>query len=244
MEMQLDLNKLLTQRKNRAWTQAHLAEVCGLSLRTIQRVEKSGSASHDTIQALAAIFEISVEDLIYKESEIKQNSIENVKQHLFDKLISRLGLFLIMIVPAIWFFTFVTGTNLTLDVTNFTNDPSFFHTERVLYETQVRTYTPKKQSNAVKGGKRTVTSNSTIILLFSNSNITYYTYLPAVIFFCISIGVFANRRKWVQNCLIISSVVFIVTSSKLSLFVFPPFLLLFYLLMRLAHNNHWKISHS
>ena len=61
MEMKVDLDKLLMLRKNKAWTQSHLAEVCGLSLRTIQRIEKSGTASHDSIQAFASIFEVSVD---------------------------------------------------------------------------------------------------------------------------------------------------------------------------------------
>ena len=67
--MIINLNKLILEKNKRAWTQGHLAEVCGLSLRTIQRIEKTGVASHDTIKALASVFEISIEELIYLESD-------------------------------------------------------------------------------------------------------------------------------------------------------------------------------
>ena len=43
--MQLSVEKLKQLRDLRAWTQSHLAEVSGLSLITIQRIEKTGVAS-------------------------------------------------------------------------------------------------------------------------------------------------------------------------------------------------------
>jgi transcriptional regulator with XRE-family HTH domain len=50
-------------REKRGWSQAQLAQVSGLSERTIQRTEKDGSASLDTLQAFAAAFDISVDQL-------------------------------------------------------------------------------------------------------------------------------------------------------------------------------------
>lgn len=50
-------------REQRAWSQEHLTEVSGLSLRTIQRVEADGNASHETRLALAAAFDCSLADL-------------------------------------------------------------------------------------------------------------------------------------------------------------------------------------
>jgi transcriptional regulator with XRE-family HTH domain len=63
MDMQLDSTRIRTERERRAWSQEHLAEVSGLSLRTIQRVETSGSASFETTRALAAVFELDASDL-------------------------------------------------------------------------------------------------------------------------------------------------------------------------------------
>jgi len=235
MEMKLNLDLLLKSRKNKAWTQAHLAEVCGLSLRTIQRIEKSGSASHDSIQALASAFNVSTEALIFKEGDHIQKQIVVVKQHFIDTFITRLGFVLMIIVPIISILTSVTGTNLKMSIPDdFTHDPSFFHTRS-------HEFTPPP--NAIKG-TRTVSSSSSASLLFAHTDITYFTYLSAVILFCISIGVFGNRKRWVRNCLIASSVVFIITSSKVSFFVFLPCMVLFYIMNKLALKNNWHLSES
>jgi transcriptional regulator with XRE-family HTH domain len=61
MELKKDL--LIAEREARAWSQSHLAEVTGLSLRTIQRIEKSGSASLESVKSLASVFEVSIDKL-------------------------------------------------------------------------------------------------------------------------------------------------------------------------------------
>jgi DNA-binding XRE family transcriptional regulator len=53
MEMDLDKEILKSQRDRRAWSQTQLAEVSGLSLRTIQRIEKTGVASQESTKSLA-----------------------------------------------------------------------------------------------------------------------------------------------------------------------------------------------
>lgn len=50
-------------REALGWTQEHLAEAAGLSGRTIQRAERDGELGAETMQALAAVFEVSVADL-------------------------------------------------------------------------------------------------------------------------------------------------------------------------------------
>lgn len=50
-------------RKERAWSQDHLAGASNLSLRTIQRVENGKGASPETLQALAAAFEVGTNTL-------------------------------------------------------------------------------------------------------------------------------------------------------------------------------------
>ena len=101
MEMIINLNKLITEKNKRAWTQGHLAEVCGLSLRTIQRIEKTGVASHETIKALASVFEISIEDLIYHEAiNAKINDTSNSyinNKSFFEKYLARLGFILMLV---------------------------------------------------------------------------------------------------------------------------------------------------
>jgi transcriptional regulator with XRE-family HTH domain len=60
MDMQIHAAKVRTERERRAWSQEHLAEVAGLSLRTIQRVENTGVASYESARALAAVFQTEV----------------------------------------------------------------------------------------------------------------------------------------------------------------------------------------
>lgn len=46
------------ERQQRGWTQQHLADAAGCSLRTIQRIEKQGVASNESVSALCAVFEL------------------------------------------------------------------------------------------------------------------------------------------------------------------------------------------
>ena len=68
MDMKVDSQKLIQLRNARAWSQQHLADVSGLSLRTIQRIEKTQSASHDSIGALASVFETTPDALLMGET--------------------------------------------------------------------------------------------------------------------------------------------------------------------------------
>lgn len=45
-------------RLQRGWTQEHLAELTGLSVRSIQRLERGQAGSLETLNALAAVFEV------------------------------------------------------------------------------------------------------------------------------------------------------------------------------------------
>jgi transcriptional regulator with XRE-family HTH domain len=62
MDMKVDSSYLKAQREQRAWSQEHLAEVTGLGLRTIQRIETTGMASYESARYLAAVFGVDVAD--------------------------------------------------------------------------------------------------------------------------------------------------------------------------------------
>jgi transcriptional regulator with XRE-family HTH domain len=62
-DMQLNYNKIQQLRVQKCWSQEELASASDLSVRTIQRVEKSGNASLETTKALASVFETSPADL-------------------------------------------------------------------------------------------------------------------------------------------------------------------------------------
>jgi transcriptional regulator with XRE-family HTH domain len=67
MKINSNLVKKLRIAKN--WSQEQLSEACGLSLRTIQRLENGGSASLESIRVLAAVFEIDSHELTLNEKE-------------------------------------------------------------------------------------------------------------------------------------------------------------------------------
>jgi len=80
VEMRLDGELVRLERQRRAWSQEHLAEVTGLALRTIQRIEKTGSASYESVQSLASVFSLKIENLAVTQAEhrnprLPQNSI-------------------------------------------------------------------------------------------------------------------------------------------------------------------------
>ncbi len=50
-------------RLQRSWSQEQLAEFSGLSIRTIQRIERGKSANLESYKSIAAVFEVDVKDL-------------------------------------------------------------------------------------------------------------------------------------------------------------------------------------
>ncbi|WDT87958.1 helix-turn-helix domain-containing protein [Alteromonas sp. 009811495] len=58
-EVKLNTKKILTLRTSNCWSQEELASASGLSVRTIQRVEKSGVASLETTKALSSVFGVT-----------------------------------------------------------------------------------------------------------------------------------------------------------------------------------------
>ncbi len=62
-EMKLDKAKILKLRNVNCWSQEELASLSGLSVRTIQRVEKTGISSLETAKALSSVFEVAPDHL-------------------------------------------------------------------------------------------------------------------------------------------------------------------------------------
>lgn len=63
MALKADSKKIKRWREERQWSQEHLAELAGVGLRTVQRVEKGEGASRETLMALAAAFNVDVSAL-------------------------------------------------------------------------------------------------------------------------------------------------------------------------------------
>ncbi len=64
MDMKINKEVLRRERELRAWTQSHLAEVADLSMRTVQRIERSGDASMESASALAVALNLELAALM------------------------------------------------------------------------------------------------------------------------------------------------------------------------------------
>jgi transcriptional regulator with XRE-family HTH domain len=65
--------KIRALRIQRGWTQEQLAEIAGLSARTIQRAETAGCAAFETLRAVAVAFEADFDQLLVSETpEVNQ----------------------------------------------------------------------------------------------------------------------------------------------------------------------------
>jgi len=64
--MHIDSTRLRELRSARQWSQEQLAELSGLNLRTIQRLEAGAKISTESLRALAAVFEVPAETLLVR----------------------------------------------------------------------------------------------------------------------------------------------------------------------------------
>ncbi len=60
MTFRTDTDKIRRWREERHWSQEHLAELAGIGLRTLQRIETGQQASDETLKALASAFQVDV----------------------------------------------------------------------------------------------------------------------------------------------------------------------------------------
>jgi len=72
--MKINAELVLKLRKQNSWTQEELAIASGLNLKTVQRIENKASASLQSKKALASVFNIDIQDLDYKELQMKSCS--------------------------------------------------------------------------------------------------------------------------------------------------------------------------
>ncbi len=63
MDMKINPELIKSERRRRAWTQQHLARAAGLGIRTIQRIERTGTAAPESVKALAAVLDLSITTL-------------------------------------------------------------------------------------------------------------------------------------------------------------------------------------
>jgi transcriptional regulator with XRE-family HTH domain len=101
-----ELKKL---RLSKSWSQQQLADISGLSLRTIQRIEKDGNCSHESLLTLASIFELDIEEFTEKINENNSKIIDFFNKYILFNFLSGVAprsialLSFVFIFPAIYF---------------------------------------------------------------------------------------------------------------------------------------------
>ena len=79
----INLRDIKKMRLDRHWSQEQLADMSGLSIRTIQRIENGENAGLETLKSLASVFETNITDSDKKEEleQIKKEEtyIQNLK---------------------------------------------------------------------------------------------------------------------------------------------------------------------
>lgn len=99
-------------RKDRGWSQEKLAAISGVSERTIQRIEKSGSCSLETKLALANAFDISPAELSQSVADESKDDAEYITHWS-----GAIGLFIMgLIMSAV---ILLTGTNGQWELASF-----------------------------------------------------------------------------------------------------------------------------
>ncbi|MFC3912489.1 2TM domain-containing protein [Pseudaeromonas sharmana] len=67
-------------RLQRGWSQEQLATLTGLSIRTIQRIERGQNPGLDSLMALAAVFEVPVSELQPRQESTMQQPISPLEE--------------------------------------------------------------------------------------------------------------------------------------------------------------------
>jgi len=105
MAFKADAAKIKRWREERQWSQEHLAELSGLGLRTVQRIENGEGASRDSLMALASAFNVEVMALaidVEAEAEaLVQKRMVKIRSRL------RLSFFIHLVVFVLGMFVFL-----------------------------------------------------------------------------------------------------------------------------------------
>jgi transcriptional regulator with XRE-family HTH domain len=78
--MHINSNRLRELRTARQWSQEQLAQLSGLNLRTIQRLESGAKISTESLRALAAVFEVPADSLLAGEPGPSQPALNAMRE--------------------------------------------------------------------------------------------------------------------------------------------------------------------
>ncbi len=77
----MNVRKLRLQRN---WSQEQLAQVSGLSIRTIQRIERGQTPGLESVKSLAAVFDVHVESLLMENDMTQDDQIDKTEQQAME----------------------------------------------------------------------------------------------------------------------------------------------------------------
>ena len=78
--MYINSARLRELRTARQWTQEQLADLSGLNLRTIQRLESGAKISSESLRALAAVLEVPAESLLVVDPSPSQPALKAMRE--------------------------------------------------------------------------------------------------------------------------------------------------------------------
>ncbi|WP_397572913.1 DUF805 domain-containing protein [Silanimonas sp.] len=103
--MHIDSTRLRELRTAKRWSQEQLAELSGLNLRTIQRLETGAKVSTESLRALAAVFEVPAETLLVRDPRYRPNApSQAVLDAMLEGVVRGLDFTGISPRPAFWWF--------------------------------------------------------------------------------------------------------------------------------------------
>jgi transcriptional regulator with XRE-family HTH domain len=82
--MKIDSHKVKSLRLSKNWSQEQLSERCGLSLRTIQRIENGNNVSLESLKVLAMAFGIDPSELMIQEKQNPTTPVEVIKKSFME----------------------------------------------------------------------------------------------------------------------------------------------------------------
>ncbi len=145
MEMIINAEKVIAERKIRAWSQQHLADASAVSLRTIQRVENNGSGSLETIKALASCFELDVNMLFEPKIEVI-NKKPKSKAKTKPKIVAFCSLILALLSSILFIVPTSMASNITINAGSIKTNTNEGYS---IYSKNVVIFLPKSMPNKV-----------------------------------------------------------------------------------------------
>lgn len=96
MDMKINKEVLRRERELRAWTQSHLAEVADLSMRTVQRIERTGDVSMESASALAAALNVEL-TVLMAQSDVAGTVPAKLQRYTLWSVLGLIGSMLVVL---------------------------------------------------------------------------------------------------------------------------------------------------